>query len=100
MARRRVGGRAARATGTPAGTRRTQACRNSAADCSTLESADTGQVSTLIAFARAAAPPLAGDAGRVGTGRRPSAGENNRDRRLALGGPVDAGAAPTAGRAR
>jgi class 3 adenylate cyclase len=43
--------------------RGTQACRSSAADCATLESAAAGQVSTLPAFSRAAAPPLAGYAG-------------------------------------
>ena len=39
-----------RATGNPAGTRRTQACRSSAADCSALESADTGEVSAVSRF--------------------------------------------------
>ena len=54
---------------------------------------------TVIAFTRAAAPPLAGHAGRVGAGRRPSAADSDRDRRFALGRPFDAGAAPAAGRA-
>ena len=57
------------------------------------------EVSTVIAFTRAAAPPLAGHAGRMGAGRRPSAADGDRDRRLALGRPLDAGADPTAGRA-
>ena len=48
---------------------------------------------------RAAAPPIAGDAGRVGAWRCPSANDNNRDRRFALGRPLDAGATPTARRA-
>ena len=97
---RRIGGRAARATGSPAGTGRTQACRSFAADCSALESADNGQVSAVIAFTRAAAPPLAGDVSRVDAGRRPSAADNHLDRRLALGRPFDAGADPTSRRAR
>ena len=33
------------------------------------------QVSAVIAFTRATAPPLAGHAGRVGAGRRPSAAD-------------------------
>ena len=100
VARRRVSGRAASATAKPAlELARTQARRSGAADCAALESAATGQVSTVIAFTRATAPPLAGHAGRVGAGRRPSAADSYRDRRFALGRPVDAGAAPTSGRA-
>src|SRR6266851_5869992 len=99
MARRRVGGGAAHATGNPAGTCRTQARRSARADCSALESAANGEVSAVSAFSRAAAPPIAGRAGPVGARRRPSASDCDRDRRLALGRPVDAGAAPTDGRA-
>ena len=57
-----------------------------------LESAATGEVSAVTAFTRAAAPPPAGHAGRVGAGRRPSAADSDRDRRLALGRPLDPGA--------
>ena len=85
---------------TAAGTRRAQARRSFAADRSALESAATGEVSALTAFTRAAAPPLAGHAGRVGAGLCPSAADCNRDRRFALGRPFDAGTDPAAGRAR
>src|SRR4029077_154704 len=95
-----VGGGAAYATGKSAGTGRTQTCRSSAADCADLGSADNRQVFPLPAFTRAAAPPFAGDAGRVGAGRRPSATDSDCDRRFALGRPFETGAAATAGRER
>ena len=78
---------------------RTQACRSTAADCAALESAATGEVSAVTAFIQAAAPPLAGYTGRVGAGRRPSATDDSRDRRPAMGRPLDAGADSTTGRA-
>src|ERR1700687_816710 len=99
MARRRVSGGAARATGSPAGTCATQARRSAAPDCAALESAATGEVSAVTAFTRAAASPVAGHAGPVGAGRRRSASDSDCDRRLALGRPLDPGATPTAGRA-
>src|SRR2546422_918210 len=98
MARQRIGEGAARATGNPAGTRRTQARRSGAADCSALESPATGEVSDVTAFTRAAAPPPAGHAGPVGAGRRRSASDSDCDRRLALGRSFDPGTTPTVGR--
>ena len=44
-----------------------------AADCGDAESADPGEVSAADARARPEAPAAAGDAGRVGAWRRPSA---------------------------
>src|SRR5712675_777591 len=99
MARRRIGGGAAHATGNPARTCRTQARRRVAADWSAIESPATGEVSAVSAFTRAAAPPIAGHVGRVGAWRCSSAADNNRDRKFALGRPFDAGAAPAVSRA-
>src|SRR5206468_6316894 len=77
----------------------TEGGRSDPAARSAPESAAIGEVSTLIAVTRAAAPPLAGHAGRVRAGYCPSAADRDHDRRFALGRPVDLGADPIAGRA-
>ena len=84
----------------PAGAGGTQARRSHPADCSAPESAAAGGLSALDAVTRAAAPPPAGDAGRMGAGLGPRAADSDRDRGLALGRSLDAGIDPTAGRAR
>ena len=92
--RRRPCRGAARATGVGVGAGGTRACEAMPLIAPLLNLPLPPELSALIVVARAAAPPPAGDAGRVGAGRCPRAAAGDRDRRFALGRPVDAGADP------